>query len=285
MHLFFFREAWRSFKQHRGLAYTAIFSLTAALTLSGVFLLLAHNAELAMRLVGDRREMVAYLRDDVTREQREALIARLRQLYGQVTYVSKDDAWREFTEQVGDPDLLEAVEGNPLPASLRVKLRAELLNHTAMEEAANQVSAFPEVEDVRYGGEWVRRIDDIGTALTRGAIGVGLIVALAIVFVMYNTIRLTVLARRPQVEIMSRLGATDGFIATPFVIEAMMEASVASLVALGVVLALQRTFVGQVINIAFLPWGWTGAFLGVAIGLACLAAVLALSRVLRSVGA
>ena len=60
MHLFFLKEAWRSFKQHRGLAYTAILSLTAALTLSGLFLLLAHNAQLALKLLGDRRECVPH---------------------------------------------------------------------------------------------------------------------------------------------------------------------------------------------------------------------------------
>src|SRR5439155_23567841 len=123
----------------------SIFSLTAALTLSGVFLLIAHNTEVALKRVGDRREMVIYLRDEVTAEQRNDLMARLRQLYGEVTYVTKDEAWKEFTHQVGDPALLEAVDGNPLPASLRVKLRPELLNYRAMDEVARQVQAFPDV--------------------------------------------------------------------------------------------------------------------------------------------
>jgi cell division transport system permease protein len=284
VHLFYFGEAWRSFKHHRGLAYTAIFSLTAALALSGVFLVLAHNAELAMRLVGDRREMVVYLRDEITREQRDALIARVSQLYGDVTYVSKDQAWKDFTDHVGDPELLESVDGNPLPASLLVKLRPELLNYDKMDEAARQVGEFPEVEDVRYGGDWVKRLDEIGFGLKRGALLVGALVALAIVFVMYNTIRLTVLARRPQVEIMSRLGATDRFIATPFVLEAMLEAAFASVLALAVVFGLQRAFMAQVVHVAFLPWTWIGLFLAAVVGLAWLAAVIALSRVLRAVG-
>jgi cell division transport system permease protein len=285
MHFFFFREAWRSFKHHRGLAYTAIFSLTAALAVCGVFLVLAHNAELAMKLVGDRREMVVYLRDEITREQRDALMARMNELYGQVTYVSRDEAWKEFTEQVGDPALLEAVDGNPLPASLRVKLRPELLNFTKMNEAARQVADFPEVEDVRFGGEWVKRLDEIGDGLKRGALAVGSVVALAIVFVMYNTIRLTVMARRPQVEIMSRLGATDRFIATPFIVEAMLEATFASVLALAAVFGLQRAFLTQALHVAFIPWAWIGIFLGAAVCLAWLAAVIALSRVLRAVGA
>jgi cell division transport system permease protein len=285
VHLFFFREAWRSFTRHRGLATTAIFSLTASLAVCGVFLLLAHNARVTMNLVGNRREIVVYLRDEVSPSERAAMIARLEQLYGAVTYVTKEQAWQEFSEQVGDASLLEGVDGNPLPASLRIRLKPELLNYRSMEEASKQLAAFPEVEDVRFGGEWVKQLDQVSSGLLQGALVVGLLVALGMVFVLYNTIRLTVLARRPQVEIMSRLGAADRFIATPFVIEAMLQATIAAVLALGVVFAFHETFIIEVVPIVFLPWTWIAAFLGAALALAWLAAMLALSRVLRSVGA
>ncbi len=284
MHVFFVREAWRSFRQHRGLGMTAIFSLTAALTLSGLFVLLTHNADTALRWIGDRREMVVYLKDDMPETRRAALIESLTRLYGTTVYVSKEQAWKEFTEQVGDPVLLEAVGTNPLPASLRVRLRPELLNYASMEEAARQVAQFTEVEDVRYGAEWVRRLDELGGSLKRGTLAVGVLVALAIVFVVYNTLRLTVLARRAQVEIMSRLGATDRFIATPFVIEAVLETALAALLALAVLFAFQQAVVAQVIGVVFLPPLGVLAFLGAAVALAWLASLLALSRVLRAVG-
>ena len=272
---------------HRGLAVTSVVSLTAAFTLSGVFLLLSHNAGVALKLLGDRREMVVYLRDEVAAEPRAALMERLRQLYGEPTYVSKKQAWEEFAQQIGDPQLLEAVDQNPLPASLRVRLKPELLNYPAMSEAARQVSQFPEVEDVRYGGEWVRRLDDLNAALERSTLAVGLVVALAIVFVLYNTIRLTVLARRHQVEIMSRLGASDRFIATPFLIEALLEAALAALLSLAAIYGLQQAAaarIGLLGGVVFLPWTWAAAFVGAGIALAWLAAWLALSRVLRAVG-
>lgn len=285
MHLFYFREAWRSFTHHRGLATTAIVSLTASLAVSGVFLLLAHNAQLTMNLVGNRREIVVYLRDEISPSDRDAMIARLEQLYGTVTYVSKEQAWQEFSEQVGDAALLEGVDGNPLPASLRIRLKPELLNYQAMQGASKQLAAFPQVEDVRFGGEWVKQLDQVSHGLLQGALVVGVLVALSMVFVLYNTIRLTVLARRPQVEIMSRLGAADRFITTPFVIEAMLQATIAAVLALIVVFAFRQTFILEVVPIAFLPLPWIAAFVGTALALAWLAAVLALSRVLRSAGA
>lgn len=285
MHVFYLREAARSFRQHRGLAYTAIFSLTAALTLCGLLLLLTHNARMALRLLGDRREMVVYLRDNVTASDRDVLIGRLTDLYGAVTYVSKEDAWKAFGREIGDPTLLDAVEDNPLPASLRVKLKAELLNPAAMELTARQISQFPEVEDVRYGQEWVRRLDDLGATLVKGTMAVGITVALAIIFILYNTIRLTVLARRPQVEIMSRLGASDTFIATPFVLEAMFEAALSAFLALALIFGLQQALAARVVGVVFLPPTMALAFVGAAIACAWFAAMLALSRVLRAVGA
>jgi len=285
MRLFYFREAWRSFRHHSGLAATAILALTAALTVAAVFVVLAHNANVTMRLVGDRREMVVYLKDEITREQRDAMVSRLQQLYGDVTYVNKEQAWQDFSEQVGDPELLEAVDGNPLPASLKIKLKPELLNYDSMEATAKQLQQFPEVEDVRFGGEWVKRLDAMTRGIQKGAIVVGLIVLLAMMFVLHNTIRLSVLARRPQVEIMSRLGATDRFIATPFVIEALMQATIASVLALLTVFAFQQAFVARVVPIQFMPWGWIGVFLGTVVAVAWVTAMLALNRVLRAVGA
>ena len=284
MHAYYFREAARSFKHHRYLASTAIVVLTAALALTGVFLLLTHNAQVALGMMGDRREMIVYLRDDIDARDRDALAGRLRDLYGSVEYVSKEAAWEQMRQQVGDPSLLDAVQDNPLPASLRIKLKPALLAPDSMEAAARQVAQFPEVEDVRYGAEWVRRLDELGAGLRLGTLAIGLIVAISVVFVLYNTIRLTVLARRQQVEVMSRLGATDRFIAWPFVLEAMFEAGLSAVLALVAVFGAQQAVASRLIGVVFLPPLWALAFVGAAIALAWMAAWMALSRVLRGVG-
>jgi cell division transport system permease protein len=137
---------------------------------------------------------------------------------------------------------------------------------------------------VRYGAEWVRRLDDLGVGLRLLALAVGVTVALAIVFIVHNTIRLTVVARRPQVEIMSRLGATDRFIAMPFVIEAVLEAGIAGLLALAVLFGLQQAVSLRILGVTFLPPVWSLAFLAGAMALAWVTAMYALARVLRSGG-
>jgi hypothetical protein len=140
------------------------------------------------------------------------------------------------------------------------------------------------IEDVRYGGEWVRRLDELEATLARGSLVVGIAVALAILLVLYNTLRLTVMARRRDVEIMIRLGASDRFVATPFALEAVGQTLAAALVALGLLFALQQLAAQQVVHVAFLPPAWIAAFLGGAVLLAWAAATLALARTLRSAG-
>ena len=284
MHTYYFREAARSFRQHRGIAYAAIVVLTAALGLTGVFLLLTYNAQNALSMMGDRREMIVYLKDDLSEADRLVLTGRLQDLYGTVTYISKAQAWDEMRQQIGDPSLLDAVQDNPLPASLRIRLKPALLEPDAMDAAAQQVAQFPEVEDVRYGAEWVRRLDELGARLRLGALAIGIIVGLAVVFVLHNTIRLTVLARRQQVEVMSRLGATDRFIAWPFVLEAMFEAGLSALIALATVFGIQQGLAPRIFGLVFLPPLLAAAFMASAVALAWFAAWLALSRVLRAVG-
>ncbi len=285
MHLFYLREAWRSFRAHRGLALTAIFSLTAALTLSALFLLVSWNANQALRAIADRREMVVYLADDVGETDVKALQDKIAELYGTTTYVSRAQAWEEFSQQIGDADLLRAVDTNPLPASLRVKLKPELQNFVSMQTSAGQIGQMPGVEAVRFGGEWVRRLDAVDTGARRTAIGVGLLVALAIVFVVHNTMRLTVLARRQQVDTMMRLGASDRFVAMPFLLEGISQTLVASLVALGLVWGLQRVLSDRIEGLVFLPVPWILAFVGGSIVLAWLVSSIALTRVLRTSGA
>ena len=188
-------------------------------------------------------------------------------------------------QQVGDPSLLDAVQDNPLPASLRIRSKPALLTPDSMDAAAHQVAAFPEVEDVRYGAEWVRRLDQLGAGLRLGTLVIGCIVALAVVFVLHNTIRLTVPTRRQQVEVMSRLGATDGFIAWPFVLEAMFEAGAVGAAGAGPWCSGSSRHWRRISSASrsCLPYG-RRAFMAAAVALAWFAAWLALSRVLRAIG-
>jgi len=278
---YFLAEAWRSLWHHRALTLTAIAGLAGALLTVGVFLLFTANAQLALTSLGDRREVVVYLRDSAPEGQVDSLRARMDTLYGTSSYVSKQEAWDEFARELGGDELLKAVGENPLPASIRLRLRPEYLHFAAMERIADALAGESIVEEVRFGGEWVRRLDLFTKGLGRANLWVAIAVALGVMLVVANMIRLTVLARRDLIRILALVGAGPGFLRAPLVIEGVLVAGLAALVALGLLAIVWAGLDGRPFALVFLPWRWCLAFVGVATALGFAGSLLALVTVSR----
>lgn len=279
--LWFIREAWRGLWFHRSTTWTALLSVFGSFLVFGVFLLFTANVQHALSALGDRREVVVYLRDSATPDAREALIARLDSLYGVATYVSRERAWEEFANELGGTELLEAVGQNPLPASIRLKLRPEFLNFQAMEKLSDTLAAQPIVEEVRFGGEWVQRLDSFIATLRFVDLAIGIVVALSVIFVVANTIRLAFIARRETMRIMALVGASNGFIFAPLVLEGVIAGAIAALLALGVIQAAGAYLDGRPVDILSLPLSWAALFVAGAMLLGLVGAVVALVPLTR----
>ena len=278
---YFITEAWRGMWHHRSLTFTSIASLAGALLTIGIFLLFTANAQRALSTLGDRREVVVYLRDSATEDEVLALVARMNAMYGTATAVSKQEAWDEFARELGGDELLKAVGENPLPASIRLKLRPEFLNFAAMERIADGLAREPAVEEVRFGGEWVRRLDQFADGLARMNLAVGVIVALGVLVVVANTIRLTVVARRELLQIMALVGASPAFLRAPLLVEGVLVAVMAAVLALALLAGAWASLDGRPIALVFLPWRWALAFVGAAATLGLGGSLLALVTVSR----
>jgi len=281
MILWFIREAWRGLWFHRSTTYTALLSVFGSFLVLGVFLLFTSNVQHALNALGDRREVVVYLRDSTKPAEREALIASLDSLYGAATYVSRERAWEEFAKELGGTELLEAVGQNPLPASIRLKLRPEFLNFAAMEKLSDTLASQPSVEEVRFGGEWVQRLDSFIATLRFIDLAIGVVVALSVIFVVANTIRLAFIARRETMRIMALLGASNGFIFAPLVLEGVIAAAIAALFAIGAVHGAAAYLDGKPVDILPLPLSWSALFVAGAMLLGLVGAVVALVPLTR----
>ena len=154
-----FREAWRGLWHHRSLTFTAFLALVGALLVPCVFLVVLVNALSAVHSLGDRREMVVFLRDDAPDSTRQKLEQELAPVARQVRFVSKDEAWDEMAQELGGDELLRAVGENPLPASYRVKLKPGYLHFAAMDSISQAISQTKGIEEVQFGGQWIRRLD------------------------------------------------------------------------------------------------------------------------------
>ncbi len=277
----FLSEGWRGLWYHRPLTLTALASVTGALFAFALFLLVTANARVALSSLGERREVVAFLRDSAEPKEVERLMHMIDARYGHATLVTREQAWEEFAKELGGTELLEAVGQNPLPASVRVRLKPEAQNFTTMETLADSLMASTSVEEVRFGGEWVRRLDSFIASLLRWNLIVGVAVALGVLILIANTIRLTMVARADIFRTMALVGAGPGFIRAPLLFEGMLAAFLAALLALVLLAVVWWGVNGRPLAVVFLPWTWALAFVGAAVVLGFVGSLFALVPVTR----
>ena len=219
---YFVQEIFRSLRRNNWMTFAAVGTVAVSLFILGVFLILALNMNRAASLLESQVQISVYIKDDLKEAEEEALGEKIRALQGieSVKYVDRAEAKKRLTERLGDQKyLLDALgEKNPLPNSYEVTVRQPDM----VETAAKQIERMDGVEAAKYGQDVVEHLFDI-TRLVR-LFGVLLIVLLgsATIFIIANTIRLTVFARRREIAIMKYVGATDEFIRWPFVLEGIV---------------------------------------------------------------
>lgn len=248
--------------------------ISICLFLVGGYLLMTHNLQGVFETWKTQVRVTIYLRDGFPEEDVLTLQDRLSSLseVHSVTYTSKDKALEEFSAMLGeDRFLIEGLDRNPLPSSLRITPRDPYRNLDGVKIILGAIGDDPLVQDIQYGQDWLDRLDRLFKVLNLGAIVLGLTLSLAAVFIISNTIKITVMARRDELEIMRFVGATESFIRLPFLVEGViqgMAGAILSLVMLGGVHALLASRSEQPIltmlnieTLAFLPFSAIGAIL------------------------
>jgi cell division transport system permease protein len=283
---YFLSEALNSFSRHKAMSVAALITMAAALGVFALFLFVTVNVDEVVRGVEERKQIIAYLTDDTGESDVQLLKSSLEGMAGiaSVEYISKDQAWEEFRAELDDDALLAAVDTNPLPASFRLSLTEDAKAALEMETLVGQISKFPGVEEVQYGEEWVRRLDDLTVTLTIANLMIGLVVSLCVIFVISNTIRLTVLARRDLIEVMKLVGATESFIRAPFLIEGIAQGLSAGVLALLIILVGERAAETRLSDLAYLRLPQILGFLLFSAFLGWVGSFLSLRSVLRRIG-
>jgi cell division transport system permease protein len=228
-------EALQAMRRSKLTALATIGSLTAFMFLLGLFLAAHANLSAVSAKIRQRVQIEAFLEDSVTRQEALSLADRIRELepVQTVSYVSKDSALAVFRQQFGD-EALQALESNPLPASLKIELHQQNRTFSQVEQLAGQVAQLSGVADVEYGRRWLSRLDNLLSAVAIVTIILGLIVATCSVLLVATTIKLAFHARREAVEIMRLVGADGWVVTAPFFVEGALYGLSGSL--LGIIL-------------------------------------------------
>jgi cell division transport system permease protein len=230
------REAILSFKRAPLLSALSITTIAFALFVVGLFGLVALNLQAALERVEQRVEIVVYVRHGTPIEAVTTAMADIQAFpeVDSVTYISEDQALaraqRELTEFQG---IFRDLAENPLPASLEIRLNPGYRDTEHVQAVAERLKGFAFADDIRFGRDWVQKLDRLRDIA--GAVGllIGLAFAVASVIIIGTTIRMTVLQRAREIAIMRLVGATDGFIRSPFLLEGAIKGALGGAIAVG----------------------------------------------------
>ncbi len=219
---YFFREALTSMRRNGLMTLASISTVTLSLFILGVFLCGVVNLNNMASTLESQVEISIYLKDNLTAQQISNVEKKLKALpdIKQIQFVNKETAMERFKERLGEQQtLVNALNGaNPLPNSFEIVFATP----EAVKQTAKVVHTYPEVESAHFGQDVIEQLFQIAQIIRIGGIVLILFLAGATLFIISNTIRLTVFARRKEIAIMKYVGATDGFIRWPFLMEGVL---------------------------------------------------------------
>lgn len=239
--LYFVNEALRGLFQAKLMTFVSIITVAVSLTIVGTAVVCTDNVQALFTRVSQRVDMVAYLDDGYARDSAAGVIrGRIASLgvAGSVAYVGKDSAWSRFSVRYG-ASMLNSVDSNPLPASLEISLLPQARTSSGAQLAMEQIRAIPGVESVTFSSEWFSRLERVRWYITVGSLVVGIACLVVLYFVVSNTIKLTIYARRELIATMRVVGATNHYIRMPFILEGMLQGALGALIAVAAVVFLE----------------------------------------------
>ncbi len=234
------RETFLSFRRAPLLSVLSVTTIAFSLFTVGLFGLVAINMQQALRQVGSRVEIIAYI---MRGTPLEAITVASQDISAfpevlTVDYVDEQTALAKAqAELVEFRDAYRDLKVNPLPASLEIHLREGFRGAEVVTTVAERISGFGFVEDVRFGRDWIVRLDRLRTVAGMVGLVLGVAFAAAAVVIIGTTIRMAVLQRAREIAIMRLVGATDWFIRGPFLLEGFLK----GLLGGGLAVALVRT--------------------------------------------
>jgi len=230
-------------------------TITVAIFIFGLFMAGTTNLLNVIRIAEDRIEMVVYLKEDISEEQIEDLQKNISTILGvqSTQFVSKEEALQQFKNDLKeDATLLQAFETNPLPPSIKVNISMSFKTPEYLKEISDKIKIFEGVDDIDYGSEWIKELDKLVKILFFIDIFLGIIIIFASIFIVFNTIRLTVYARKEQIDIMDLVGAKETYIELPYIIEGMVYGFLGSLISTLILYLLVETISKKIPNIIFM---------------------------------
>ncbi|MHB1312996.1 MAG: cell division protein FtsX [Gemmatimonadaceae bacterium] len=277
------REALLAFRRAPMLSTLSVTTIAFSLFAFGLFGLVALNIRNALQKVEDRVEIRAFIADGTSAEATSAALGDIGAFpeAASVKLVTQEQALDRARRELGE--FSDVFEEGILPASIELRLKPGFRDPETVKAVAKRIEVYDFVDDIRFGEEWVEKLHRLRNIATLAGLCLGLTFAVVAIIIIGSTIRMAVLARAREISIMRLVGATDGFIRAPFLIEGFLKGTLGGLLAVvltWVALLVINRFVVQATF--FETWMVVaGVLAGASLGLA--GSALSVGRHLKSV--
>ena len=288
---YFFSRALTNIRQNVFVNVVTIGTITLALLIVSLFLLVFVNLENAVENWSERVQVTVYFDHELTQQEQNVFRTQIASLPGtaRTVYVSREEALKRFKGRLrGQETLLEGVRPEVLPTSLEITLKRSSREIRDVEAYVAGLKRIAGINEVQYGEEWVRRFNTFLNFMRLLGALLGGFLVVAVLFIVSNTIKLTIYARRDELEVMSLVGATRFFIKAPFLIEGIVQGGAGALLATGLLLGLYEgflhnagsflTFNPTAAGLAFLPLEYVGGIILAGIVLGFIGSLSSLKR-------
>lgn len=227
------REVMLAFRRAPLLGILGVVTIAFSLFAFGLFGLVAINIRAALREVEDRVEIRAFLAEGVPDAQVDTLMQKISRFpeVADVGFVSPDSALTRARAEL--EEFRDVMDGTFLPASVELRLKEGARDPATVDALSRRLLTFPVVEDVRYGREWVEKLYRIRNIAGLAGSVLGGVFALVALIIIGSTIRMAILARTREIEIMRLVGATNWFVRLPYLIDGTLKGLAGGVLAVG----------------------------------------------------
>ena len=233
---YFFRQALGNIFENRMVHLIGVGTMVIAFLIFDAFVLAFVNINAWTQERGRTLTMSIYFKGDPDRSAIEDIQRKLVDYPVSVTrFISKQDALKSLRRQLGErAGLLDGLKENPLPASLEIILSRDEIDDSLPYELKKKLEGIEHVDEVQYSQEWIDRIQAVMGVIEIVGLVFGGLLFLAALFIVTNTIKLTIYSRKDEIEILKLVGATNGFVKAPFLIEGSIQGFLGGSVAMSI---------------------------------------------------
>ena len=234
-------EGFRNLHVNRLMSVASVAVLVACLVMIGSAVLLFLNVDVAVEKVGQQNIIMVFVEDTADETSRETNLSDMQNKLqmidniSDITLVRREEGFEDILDDLeGNASVLSEADSSFLPDAFRITVKdMNLFNDTV-----NAVAAVPGILHVRQNSDLAYRLQHISQAITYISLGIIVLLLLVALFIIANTIRITMHSRRLEISIMKAVGATNWFIRTPFLVEGIVLGTIAAILSLGLLFAL-----------------------------------------------